>query len=47
MFLTWWAECAITLVKGRLLRWLVERKNGMDVEMYGAFQLRSMAWWGD
>ena len=34
MFLTWRVEYVIKAVKGRLLlRWLVERRNEMDVEM--------------
>ena len=33
MFLTWRVEYVIKAVKGRLLRWLVGRRNEMDVEM--------------
>ena len=33
----------IKAVKGRLLGWLVRRRNEMDVERIGAFQLRSMS----
>lgn len=33
MFLTWWIEYVIMAVKGRLLGWLVEVRNEMDVEM--------------
>jgi hypothetical protein len=33
MSLTWRVEYVIKAVKGRLLRWLVERRNEMDVEM--------------
>jgi hypothetical protein len=33
MFLTWRMEYVITAVKGRLLGWLVEVRNEMDVEM--------------
>ena len=33
MFLTWRIEYVIMAVKGRLLGWLVEVRNEMDVEM--------------
>lgn len=33
MFLTWRVEYVIKAVRGRLLRWLVGRRNEMDVEM--------------
>jgi hypothetical protein len=33
MFPTWWIEYVIRAVKGRLLGWLVEVRNEMDVEI--------------